>query len=338
MSKAPNTDPEANTTGRPLIPWTTTEAGYGPMLVYRDSSPLFDSSPVFQNPDAQANGTDIPIESQDYAAFVQMIEFSQQRNLNLIFVEIPWYDHPEIYQGIMNQLETYTRQQNIPFLTTASMPNLPASAYADRTHLHVTGSTIFSQWLGEQIGHAVLKGVLSDGDSPIWSPVSKAWPEPAYLSTLGLSENGYKAYLGSSSNFNLIPRDAVLFNPGEEKLNNQYLQSLIGFDIDQKVGLSNLERENLFQFMTVLDRMRYQDDLQLASGKATQLENWRKTLAPSILADLGIQYVLCRVELAVPGRQHCPNGIETDPNYLTVAAWNLDPMYEKYFLYKVITQ
>jgi len=184
----------------------------------------------------------------------------------------------------------------------------------------------------------VAEKALLDVNSPVWSPVLDRWPKPTYLTTLGLNEISYNEYMLSLSNFDLLPQNPVLFNPGREEFDRQFLQSLIGFEIDFKPGVAIQDRDNLFQFITVVGKMRYQDDLQLTQLQNTRLEQWRTTLDPTILGDLGIQYLLCRVELADPGSKQCPSGIENDQDYQLVTNWNFDSLYEKYYLYKVFSQ
>jgi hypothetical protein len=319
-----------STRKHPEVPRIINQAGYGGLPGYRDLSP------VFYTTKSQNDNGDYILDPQDLAAAEELIKFAQKTNLHLIFVEMPINDPPEYSKGANHQIETTIRQNGVAYLSTDGLPPLPATAYSDQNHLQISGGLMFSQWLGMQLGNAEAEGVLSDVNSPLWSPVLEAWPKPTFLATLGLSEIRYNKYLLSMSKFNLLPRDAVIFNPSEKKNDNQFLQSLIGFVIDWKAYVTDQDRDNLYQFMTLLGRMRYQDDLQLSGVQATRLKKWRTTLDSSVLIDLGIQYVICPVELADPKIKNCPSGIASNPNYVLVKKWKLDPLYEEYSLYNIV--
>jgi hypothetical protein len=313
----------------PEVPRKFSDAGYGPLSAYRDSSPLF-QAPV------TLNNAVFSIDSEDFAALEKMIQYTQENHFHLILVEMPINDPSMGYLNIDNQIRAYSRQHGIPFLSTDSLPVLPPTAYSDQAHLQISGSMLFSQWLGDQLGKAVMEGTLSDVNSPIWSPVMNNWPRPEYFSTFGLSDSSYEDYFRSLSGFAIVPHDAIVFNPGRKDLDTQFLQSLIGFDIDWNPGVTSQERNSLFHFITVLGQMHYQEDLHLQPEKASHLEQWRANPAPAFLDDLGIGYILCRVELADPAQKHCPSGMDENPHYRTLASWNFDPLYEKYILYQVV--
>jgi len=88
-----------------------------------------------------------------------------------------------------------SHERGIPFLSTEGLVPLPPTAYVDQAHMQISGSIQFSTWLGRQIGEAVSTGALSNVNSPVWSPILTRWPDPKYLSTLGLTDNSYAEYL-----------------------------------------------------------------------------------------------------------------------------------------------
>jgi hypothetical protein len=301
--------------------------GYGPHVAYRDDAPLFTAPDV---PD-----TTKPLKRRNVNDFQQLIQIAQSEHIPLIVVELPTPDQPPPDDPRLELLRSFTRQHGIPVLSLRNMPPLPANAYCDVMHLHIIGSFVLSDWLGNQIGQAAAAGVLAKPDDPLWSPALDQWPTSVYTATLGLGESRYGRYLDEVKRFDLVEPDAVIFNPSAAALDGTFAQSLIGLEIEWEGIHYERERGRLFQLMVVLGKMRYQDELGLSASQAAQLDEWRTTLDPAIPGRLGIHYILCRMELANPAAAHCPAGIVTNPAYLPVGDWPFSPLHEQYSLYRV---
>jgi hypothetical protein len=319
---------QGDTQIRPEIPRIINDDGFSPLSGYRDSAPIFQ---FYSDPYKNA-----VVDPVDFSALKQIIQFGHRSNFHLIFVEMPVYNTSALGKSTVDQVMTYARENGIPFLSTDGLSPLPATAYSDPIHLHISGSKMFSQWLGTQLGEAELMDAYADVHSPVWTPVLITWLKPTYLTNLGMSKSSYSGYQLSVTKFNLFPQDTVLFNPSKEKVDQQFLQSLIGFEIDWKEGITQLDRDNFFQLITILGKMRYQDELMFSQVQNTDLDEWRVTLDPLKLFNLRIDYVVCRVELAYPQKEHCPNGIMNNPDYQLVKSWDFDPLYERYFLFQIV--
>lgn len=324
----PTTAPVQTPLRRPDLHRTVDITGYGPLIVYRDSSPLFQSFNNFYDTET--------LDPQDFAAYEQIITHAQKGEFRLVFVEMPINLPSTLVKNTVSKARNYSREQGIPFLSTDGLVPLPPTAYSDQAHMQITGSIQFSGWLGAQIGEAVSSGALSNVNAPVWSPSLEQWPEPNYLSTLGLTDNSYAEYLKYSDSFDLLPRDATIFNPGDAEIERTLSQSLLGFVVDWDNGITQEEREKAFQLMSVLGKMRYQNELHLSPAEAQRLDQWHTSPNVSILNDLGIHYILCREERFSPNRNFCPPGIISNPNYLPIGTWNFEPVYELYRLYQVV--
>lgn len=327
---AQQTGPAPAPGSRPLhpdVPHMTDETGYGPLPGYRDTSPLFQSFNNFY--DTQS------LDPQDFAAFDQIINHAQKGEFQLAFVQMPINLPSTLVKSTINQVRERSLKQGIPFLSTDGLVPLPTTAYADQAHMQISGSYQFSAWLGAQFGEAVSSGALSDVNSPLWSPIMKEWPKPGYTATLGLSNKSYAEYIKYADKFDLLPPDATIFNPVEPVVDRTFAQTLLGFVADWKAGISQDERMKVFQLMTILGKMRYQNELQLSPTQVQQLDQWRKVPDAAILSELRIHYLICREERFKPNTTYCPPGIIGNPNYLDIGSWDFPPLYERYHLYQV---
>lgn len=323
----PGTEQQKRNTIRPEIDQVVTENGYGPLLGYRDKSPMFQNIKLH---------TPTRIDPRDLAALDRVMQFTQQRNIHLILVEMPLNSLSEQAKNINKQIMVHANQQGVPYLSTEKLAHLPETAFSDQTHLHISGSKLFSEWLGTHLGKAAKDGSLSNISSPVWSPSLAAWPTPNYTATLGLTESNYQDYLKSYSKPNALPDSANIFNPSNKNMDKRFLQTSIGFMIEHGQKMTSPKRESLFRFINILGKMQYQNELHVSPDDNTELENWRLSLDPAIMDKLGIQYILCRTELASPNTNHCPDEIEQHAGYQMVDSWDFEPLYEKYTLYKVI--
>jgi len=316
---------------RPEAPRIINIDGYGPLLGFRDPSPLYQPTS-----NLYATDTSIDLDPQDFAALDELIERSQNGNFELIFVEMPVNDPSNVVNEVMDQVSILIRDQGIPFLSTRGLAPLPPTAFSDQTHMHINGSFMFSEWLGTQIGRAIATGALENVNDPLWTPTLESWGDAVFKDTLGLSETRYNEYLTYSASFDLVPENAIVFNPSDDVWDRELLQSLVGFTVDWQADLTDQDRLNIFQLMVTLGVMRYEDELALASAATSPIDRWRATLDPNLLLDLDIEYVICRVELVDTSIEHCPTSLQNNPQYIPIAQWDFDPLYEQYHLYQVV--
>lgn len=307
------------------------EKGYAPLSFYRDDSTLFMTEVENLFHDNEAN-------LKDYEAFYRLIALSQSENIDLIMVEMPISQPPEFIQAKVNDVADLAREQSVPFLSTVGLPDFSPGAYADRSHLHISGSYLFSDWLGTQIGQAYAQDLLTDVNNPIWFPEFDEWQEPDYNTTLGFSDASYQDYQSARKTIDLLPDDAIVLNPSPTELDRQFIQTSLGFLIDWKERVTIDQRDHLFDLMTVFEMMRYESDLKLNPPQSEKLDLWRESGDPDDLNELGIEYILCRREFANPDIQHCPSQLADSSNYSVVAEWDYEPMYERYTLYRVSEQ
>jgi len=321
-----------NTLIRPEIPRTIDIAGYGPLLVYRDASPVFQ---IHNTSYTNRVGEDLNVP--DITALQELIQHAKNGEFQLIVVEMPINDPSEFSNEVVDRVATLVRENEIPFLSTRDLVSLPATAYTDQLHMHISGSFMFSQWLGTQIGRAIATGALENVSDPVWTPTLESWDDSVFKDMLGLSETWYSEYLTYSASFDLVPENAIVFNPSDDVWDRELLQSLVGFTVDWQADLTDQDRLNVFQLMATLGVMRYEDELALASAATSSIERWRATLDPNLLLDMDSDYVICRVELVDISIEHCPTSIQNNPQYVPIAQWDFDPLYEQYHLYHVVT-
>ncbi len=319
---------------RPKSPLVISDNGLRPLIYYHDSSPLFQLSNS-QKEDDNVGQTTQKTDSRDFEALEKLIEITKDHNTRLVLVEMPISDPST--SNIIDEVASLSHQHGIPFLSTQRLAVLPPSVFVDKTHLHISGNMMFSEWLGTQLGQAYQEEAWSDIESSVWYPVTETWPSPAFLATLGLTDESFLQYLEYTADSSIIPDDALVYSPGEVLLERTFAQSVLGFEADWNSGKRNQKRDQLFQLMFVLGRMRYQTDLNLSVTETEQLQQWWSSLDSSILEELGIQYVLCREELVNPDAEHCPREISNKDEYVLIGSWEYRPLSERYHLYRVVS-
>ncbi|NDJ78351.1 MAG: hypothetical protein GYB65_19045, partial [Chloroflexi bacterium] len=201
-------------------------------------------------------------------------------------------------------------------------------------HFHVSGTILFSKWLGDQIGQALATGALADVDDPRWEPGAVVL-EPDFTAMLGLSAERFQDFQQVRDGFALLPSDAVVLNPSPVALDRVFLQTSLGLLLEWQEETPPGDWQSAFDLMVLFDRMRYPVELDLAASEQGTLAEWRRSAEPTLLDGLGIDYVLCRVELAGSETAHCPAAITDHPGYRRVAEWDYAPLYEQYVLYRV---
>ncbi len=318
------------TEGRTTISRTIDKVGYGPLLSYTDSSPVFNSLPRdFSTSD---------IDPNDWVALQHMIDQSQMGVYRLLLVEMPLINPESLVNTnqIMSTVTSYARSQGIAVLTLQSSTVLPSAAFADSgNHLHIYGSQIFSAWLGSQIGKAFAADAFDKVDDPVWFPEVKEWAPPTALATLGLKDTSYQAYQAFLEQFKLVPFDVVIYLPSDERFTRNFLQTLLGFESDWRKDMTDEERHKRYELMSLLEQARYLSELPAVQMQGDQLAQWQKNLDSTLLVPLNVRYVLCRRDRANPDVEYCPKGLADSPQYKLVGTWNLDPLYETYTLYQI---
>ena len=319
---------------RPIYHAVTAVSGERPLISYESSSPLFTGIDA-RDPATPLVPVDVTLDEEDWNAFDALIKRSQDEAWQLIMFEIPLDYAPDDERRVVLQLVSdYARERDVPFLPTWNLAPLPPSAYADKTHMHISGSMQFSAWLGMQVGQAVQQGAIADVYAPLWTPSLAQWPEPFYYATLGLSDETYQAYVTSSGGFDLMPEDAALFNPSAIELDRLFLQANIGLYLDWATGMTASKRVYYFDLLTVLGKMNYPTEMGFDDGQQDQFAGWFEDPHPEVMRSLGIDYLLCRDELLTPDHAHCPD-LSRYPAYTMIASWKYPPLYDAYTLYRV---
>jgi hypothetical protein len=93
-----------------------------------------------------------------------------EAGLQVVLLEMPvhptylrYYERGEQdYQLGLTAAKATAERVGVPFWTTTLKELIPDEGWANRSHLNETGARIFSLWLGQQIGDAVLEGTLTD--------------------------------------------------------------------------------------------------------------------------------------------------------------------------------
>ena len=62
------------------------------------------------------------------------------------------------YNRFVTRVSEITDMYNVPFWRTETMDLIPDEGWSDYSHLNITGAEIFSSWLAEQVGEAVMQG------------------------------------------------------------------------------------------------------------------------------------------------------------------------------------
>jgi len=73
------------------------------------------------------------------------------------------------YYRFVNRVDKLAQAHRVPFWQTDALDMIPDNGWFDYSHLNTTGAAIFSHWLGQQVGEALMQGtiVISDQLPPI---------------------------------------------------------------------------------------------------------------------------------------------------------------------------
>ena len=92
------------------------------------------------------------------------------REVQVVLVEMPvppaylhFFGHGrQDYQRFINQVESMAESRTVPFWQTTHLRLIPDDAWFDYVYPNTKGARIFSAWLGEQVGSAVIQEKLED--------------------------------------------------------------------------------------------------------------------------------------------------------------------------------
>ncbi len=311
------------------------ESGYNAILTYRSSAPLF-------APDEDAfvhylTSLSAPSHA-DWQAIDVMGQLSKDNNFRLVLVEFPTMATDGSSRAVMAEAAAYAQARGIPFLSTQTI-GLPITAYTDtvesttqhyiHNHFHVSGSILFSGWLGTQIGDAFANDAFDDVHHPLWTPSAQTLT-PDYEATLGFSREHYQQYQTRQKAFTLLPAETVIFNPSPVELDRVFLQSNLGLLMERQPEMPpDVWQENL-DLMVIFDRMRYRSELDQPA-----LTGWYESADPVILRAAGITYLMCRQESEVVTQLHCPPAVYENPAYTAIRSWGYAPFSDQYHLFYV---
>lgn len=141
--------------------------------------PLFNARDVLSNP---PDPVDNPVNAEmfetlsgydplpsDIAGLERLLAL-KQRGVEIAVVAMPvpethyvFYDNGrQDYQKFLDLVERLTRASDVPFWVADGATLIPDDGWADYFHVNAQGAHIVSEWLGEQVGEAVLQGALAD--------------------------------------------------------------------------------------------------------------------------------------------------------------------------------
>ncbi len=95
--------------------------------------------------------------------FTRLLSLHTPDDLQLVIVEIPLHDTfvdtflgRSVFDDYQTEITAQTQAHDVLYLTDVPpMLRNDANHYADATHMNVAGATIFSRWLGTELGTAV---------------------------------------------------------------------------------------------------------------------------------------------------------------------------------------
>jgi hypothetical protein len=317
------------------------QKGYSAVLTYKDSAPLFSPDEEDYIHYLTALSTPSP---DDWHAMDSISALAQAKHVHVIMVEVPAAVPDGPAKDFLAEVASYARQRDLPFLTTDNL-RLPATAFFDsvistqrkfiHNHLHVSGSIMFSDWLGTYLGRAASQGAFDDVHSPVWTPAQQTLV-PHYNVTLGLSPDDYLRYQTyRRTTFDLLPLKASILNPSPAELDRLFLQSSLGLLFEWQGSPPTQSQQEVFDLLTLFSMMRYPGELKLSPFQQHMLEAWRASPDPAALNALDIDYLLCREQPGDNPAQDCPAGIQDHPGYTLLGHWKYAPLYETYSLYRI---
>jgi hypothetical protein len=110
-----------------------------------------------------SNYTIQPDNTDALADIVKEKEYTE-----VVVVEMPvpetyfyFFDHPEAdYESFMDTLRTITTNNQVLLLETTQEDLIPDDKWMDYSHVNQKGAILFSEWLGQKLGRALVDGSL----------------------------------------------------------------------------------------------------------------------------------------------------------------------------------
>lgn len=107
------------------------------------------------------------MRDENMAGLAQLLRHNG-KNTNVVIVEMPipdgyfyfFEDSDADYSTFVTGISRLTTQYHTLFLRTDGRIEIPQDSWFDHVHLNVTGAEAFSNWLGKQIGKAVVDGYV----------------------------------------------------------------------------------------------------------------------------------------------------------------------------------
>jgi hypothetical protein len=256
-------------------------AGYAPLVDFVDFR-IQESTGIFTAPDMEG--------------FRQLIAAVQGSDTRLLVIEIPIYVTSSPAYTAQNpipagqiefneQVMGYAHEHGIPAWRTHGEIVIPDRYWRDTFHLHISGAMLFSQWLGEQVGEATRR---DEWDQP---PLELDLNFEPFTQNLGLSPKAYADYEATRQTFDLLPAEAILFDPSENIYEPRELQTFLGLYTQWSLNLSAENRGRVYQFMALLDRVRRQHELDLTPEQTAALDRWRVGKSPDDLPEIEYLFV-----------------------------------------------
>ena len=111
--------------------------------------------------------TNYQLLPEQLAALDQVVALNSPTT-QIVLVEMPvpptFYNYfgngEQDYDRFIEAVEQSVSGTTVPFWRTADLALFPDSLWFNYNHLNVVGAPIFSQWLGQQLGQAVIKGTV----------------------------------------------------------------------------------------------------------------------------------------------------------------------------------
>jgi hypothetical protein len=104
-------------------------------------------------------------------AGLELLLQQQGEGSQLLLVEMPvpdtyfdFYDDAgNEYRSFLDSVGEAAERHSVPFWQTVPLRQIPLEGWMDYTHMNAQGATIFSTWLGKEVGEAVQSGELALG-------------------------------------------------------------------------------------------------------------------------------------------------------------------------------
>jgi hypothetical protein len=109
------------------------------------------------------------VSAEDFAGLQHMVNFLHGQGIELVLVEVPlpatfmvFFDKGQTdYEKYVEQVGGYAASQGVPFWWTLPLDLIPDDGWYNYSHLNQDGAEVFSVWLGQRLGEAVLRGEIA---------------------------------------------------------------------------------------------------------------------------------------------------------------------------------